>query len=292
LLEIEAIDIMQKKKRYKRTFYAPKAILEGYDALEQYVRAHPDVGAEFGEKEPALSVWLGNLTVNKDDVSLNHDSEEEFFTDYRRNPDSASYTKHIGSCCFSIHFHNNGTDVEVECSSRQAIEAVFNRIEDHAVSSKLPEPPEPPEPEPPESVIPKPKIFIGHGRCPLWRELKDHLADKHKYEVIAYEVGSRAGHTIRDILEDMLNRSSIAFLVLTGEDRDDSDNFHARENVIHETGLFQGRLGFSRSIVILEEGTAEFSNIHGIDQLRFLPGNIKEVFGDVIAVIKREFSDF
>lgn len=90
----------------------------------------------------------------------------------------------------------------------------------------------------------------------------------------------------------MLIKSSIAFLVLTGEDLDDSGNLHARENVIHETGLFQGRLGFSRSIVILEKGTVEFSNIHGIDQLRFSPGNIKEVFGDVIAVIKREFGNF
>jgi predicted nucleotide-binding protein len=89
----------------------------------------------------------------------------------------------------------------------------------------------------------------------------------------------------------MLKRSSLAFLVLTGEDKDESGSLHARENVIHETGLFQGRLGFSRAIVLLEEGTAEFSNIHGIDQLRFSKGNIKEVFGDVIAIIKREFDD-
>ena len=90
----------------------------------------------------------------------------------------------------------------------------------------------------------------------------------------------------------MLNRSSIAFLVLTGEDLDDLGDLHARENVIHETGLFQGRLGFSRSIVLLEKGTVEFSNIHGIDQIRFSSGNIKETFGDVIAVIKREFTNF
>ena len=38
----------------------------------------------------------------------------------------------------------------------------------------------------------------------------------------------------------------------------------ARENVIHETGLFQGRLGFSCLIVILEESTVEFSNIQDL----------------------------
>jgi predicted nucleotide-binding protein len=87
----------------------------------------------------------------------------------------------------------------------------------------------------------------------------------------------------------MLSKTSIAFLVLTGEDRDADGEWHARENVIHETGLFQGRLGFSRAIVLLEKGTVEFSNIHGIDQVRFSKDNIKEVFGDVLAVIRREF---
>ena len=280
---------MKKQKRYRRNFFSSSVIKESFNALEQFLRLHPEIGAEFGEEKPALRIRFGNLTVDKDDVSCNHDSEEEFFSDYHKTPDSASYTKYIGSCCLRVHFHNNLTDVEVECPSRQAIEAVFNRFDDHELSSKLPEPP---KSEPFDPIILKPKIFIGHGRSPLWRELKDHLTDKHKYEVIAYEVGSRAGHTIRDILEDMLIKSSIAFLVLTGEDRDDSGNLHARENVIHETGLFQGRLGFSRSIAILEKGTVEFSNIHGVDQLRFSPGNIKEVFGDVIAVIKREFGDF
>ena len=61
-------------------------------------------------------------------------------------------------------------------------------------------------------------IFIGHGHSKAWRELKDHLADMHGYKVEAFEVGARAGHQVRDILEDLLESSSIAFLVLTGEE--------------------------------------------------------------------------
>jgi predicted nucleotide-binding protein len=63
----------------------------------------------------------------------------------------------------------------------------------------------------------------------------------------------------------------------------------ARQNVVHETGLFQGRLGLSLAIVLLEDGTEEFSNIAGVQQMRFAKGNIKEAFGDVLAVLKREF---
>ena len=62
----------------------------------------------------------------------------------------------------------------------------------------------------------------------------------------------------------MLDRALFAFLVMTGEDQHGDGTTHARENVIHEAGLFQGRLGFEKAIILLEEGCAEFSNIHGL----------------------------
>jgi predicted nucleotide-binding protein len=86
----------------------------------------------------------------------------------------------------------------------------------------------------------------------------------------------------------MLDESSLALLVMTGEDETANGKMLARQNVVHEAGLFQGRLGFSRAIVLLEEGTEEFSNIAGIQQIRFPKDHIKETFGDVLAVIKRE----
>jgi len=67
--------------------------------------------------------------------------------------------------------------------------------------------------------------------------------------------------------------------------------FHARENVIHELGLFQGRLGFTRAIVLLEEGCQEFSNILGVNQICFTKGRIRETFGDILATIRREFKN-
>lgn len=87
----------------------------------------------------------------------------------------------------------------------------------------------------------------------------------------------------------MLSKSSFALLVMTGEDRDENGNLRARQNVIHELGLFQGKLGFSRAIILLEEDTEEFSNIHGIHQLRYGKHNIKETFGEILATLKREF---
>jgi predicted nucleotide-binding protein len=181
---------------------------------------------------------------------------------------------------------SSATVVEVELVDRALMDRTLDsllRSKDHSIDTTISD-------EPAKEVDEgerKPMIFIGHGRSAKWLSLKSHLTDQHGYQVVAYETGARAGHHIRDILDDMATMSSIAFMVMTGEDELTSGSYQARPNVIHETGLFQGRLGFSRAIVLLEDGCAEFSNLAGIQQLRFK--DIRETFGDVLATIKREF---
>ena len=86
----------------------------------------------------------------------------------------------------------------------------------------------------------------------------------------------------------MMETSAFAFLLMTGEDETADGLLHARENVIHEIGLFQSRLGLDRAIVLLEEGCTEFSNIVGIGQIRFPKGNISAKFDDIRQVLERE----
>ncbi|MBW2342790.1 MAG: hypothetical protein JRF53_02030 [Deltaproteobacteria bacterium] len=54
--------------------------------------------------------------------------------------------------------------------------------------------------------------------------------------------------------------------------------------------MFQGRLGFRKAVILLEKGTEEFSNIEGLQQIRFSKGAILETYGEVLATIKREFA--
>jgi predicted nucleotide-binding protein len=89
-------------------------------------------------------------------------------------------------------------------------------------------------------------------------------------------------------LSEMLDAAAIAFVVLTAEDEQLDGRMNARMNVIHEVGLFQGRLGFTRAIVLLEDGCEEFSNIHGLGQIRFPPGNISASFEQIRRVLERE----
>ena len=86
----------------------------------------------------------------------------------------------------------------------------------------------------------------------------------------------------------MLDGATIAFLVMTAEDAQADGKVRARENVVHEVGLFQGRLGFKRDIILLEDGCEEFSNIHGLGQILFPKENIGAKFEEVRAVLERE----
>jgi len=131
-------------------------------------------------------------------------------------------------------------------------------------------------------------IFIGHGRSLQWKELKDFIQDKLGLPWDEFNRIPVAGITNIARLSQMLNDAAIAFLILTAEDEQADGKIQARMNVIHEAGLFQGKLGFTRAIILLEEGCEEFSNIQGLGQIRFPKGNIKAAFQDVRDVLERE----
>jgi predicted nucleotide-binding protein len=132
------------------------------------------------------------------------------------------------------------------------------------------------------------RIFIGHGRSSVWRDLKDFLTDRLHLNHEEFNRITPAGIHTTERLQEMLSRSSFAFLVLTAEDQDAEGMLHARQNVIHEVGLFQGKLGFRKAIVLLEDGCEEFSNIHGLGQIRFPSNNISAKFEEIRQVLERE----
>ena len=131
-------------------------------------------------------------------------------------------------------------------------------------------------------------VFLGHGRSMAWRDLKDFLQDRLSLPWDEFNRVPVAGVTNITRLSEMLNDAAIAFLVMTADDEMTDGDTQARMNVIHEAGLFQGRLGFSKAIVLLEEGCAEFSNIQGLGQIRFPKGNISAVFEEIRRVLERE----
>lgn len=266
---------MEITHAYPDTKFSFAVIRAGFELFRSL--ANPKDGEKYSEN---ATVQVGYRRIRYDDLAeagreygARDLLEARFLAHDYRSPHSSMNV---------LVSHQNGrvqTAVSAEGLDRAALERIHQHFADAA----------------PQAVVKstakatRPTVFIGHGRSQAWRDLKDHLADQHGYKIEAYETGARAGHTIRDILASMAKTSTFALLVMTGEDEQADGSLHARQNVIHEVGLFQGSLGFDRAIVLLENGTEEFSNLYGIQQIRFDQGRIRETFGDVLATLRREF---
>ena len=131
-------------------------------------------------------------------------------------------------------------------------------------------------------------IFIGHGRSQLWARLKIYIENELGINTIEFESESRVGDSIIPILEKILGQATFALLVLTAEDETEDGSMRARQNVIHEAGLFQGRLGFKKAVILKQEGIEDFSNIAGLQYIGFNGDQIEQTFYELQRVLKRE----
>jgi predicted nucleotide-binding protein len=131
-------------------------------------------------------------------------------------------------------------------------------------------------------------IFIGHGHSALWRELKDFIADTLTLPWDEFNRYASAGYFTHERITEMLNRAGFAFLVYTGEDELADGSIRTRENIVYETGLFQGRLEFRRAVVLREYGCSVLSNLDGLTRIDFPKDNIRAAFEDVRGVLRRE----
>lgn len=236
-------------------------------------------------KGKKLSPYPGHRAIKVPGESWTFDSDPLFFQAYRSNECSAgTYSVYVDEWRLTVRFEQDRTFIDVRAPDASAIAAVFEIFDQAAEKHNIPRPTQEP--------AARPKIFIGHGgKSKEWMALQNHLREHHHYEVEAFESGARSGHTIRDILEAVSAKASFAILIFTGEDETASGTLRARQNVVHETGLFQGKLGFNRAIVLHEAGVELFSNLDGIQWIGFSKDNIREAYGDVLAVLRREFGD-
>lgn len=146
-----------------------------------------------------------------------------------------------------------------------------------------------------EFIKPKPqlkstglgKIFLGHGRSRLWARLQIFIKDDLNLQTLTFEEESRTSESIVNILGEFLDNSSLAILVMTAEDETSEGTTRARQNVIHEAGLFQGRLGFDKVIILKQDGVEEFSNIAGLQYIPFSGDNIEQCFYELQRKFKK-----
>jgi predicted nucleotide-binding protein len=210
------------------------------------------------------------LRIEKGNEAASYDTLEQFFMEYLSADDySLTVWTNNPACRFSLRGSHRKSIVTVEFPDDHDIKKILSIFEREK-----------------EKISPR-DIFISHGHDEQWIKLRDTLHHQFKYQVTFYENDTHAGRSIQDVLETMLKDTDIALIVFTGEVADKSGIVHARDNVIHELGFCQGRLGFENVILLLEEGVYEPSNVHGINQIRFPKGRLVEKHADIVANIKR-----
>jgi predicted nucleotide-binding protein len=132
------------------------------------------------------------------------------------------------------------------------------------------------------------KVFIGHGRSAEWLKLRIFLSQTLGLLCDEFNLEPTAGMQTASRIESMLTSARMAFLVMTAEDRQDDGTLRARENVVHEIGLFQAALGAKRAIVLLEHGCTRFSNLDGLTTINFPSQDIMARSEEIRGVLTRE----
>lgn len=131
-------------------------------------------------------------------------------------------------------------------------------------------------------------VFIGHGGSKVWLELQFYLEKRLALPCSEFNTESVAGVPTSHRLDQMLDAARFAFLIMTAEDKHADGTMHARPNVIHEIGLFQGRLGARRAIILREDGCSGFSNASGLTDISFPPNHLEMAFDKIRHVLERE----
>ena len=256
----------RRSSTYQRVRFSAAVLREAYRVFV----------AQVSSEGPVPLFCSQEVTVGDDKWERRYEDVEGFFEDYRKG-DSArfrvtSLSDRREEMDISVDDSSLSTSITVAAPYISQIDAVFEVFDRHA----------------PASVAIPWTVFIGHGGSHAWRDLDDHIKALHGCETKSYEIGSRAGHGIRDLLQYRRPyENTCAFLVMTGEDIGQSHGADLRLNLVHEAGIFECRIGFGNTTLLLDQGVQGLSHMHGIAQLRFPAGNIAEAFGEVSAALMR-----
>lgn len=127
-------------------------------------------------------------------------------------------------------------------------------------------------------------VFISHGRATDWREVQAYIEKDVRLETRELAQEPNGGDTVGAKLDRVAAVCDSAVIVMTGDDLDSEGLARARENVMHEIGYFQGRLGAKRVCLLHEEGVSIPSNLAGIVYVPFPKGHIAAA----LATVRRE----
>jgi len=134
--------------------------------------------------------------------------------------------------------------------------------------------------------VKKKSIFISHGRSKEWYKVQVYLEKDLHLSTIELAQQPNLGRSVLQKLNEESNMCSVAIIIMTGDDDFNGSEIRARENVLHEIGFFQGRLGLDKIALLHEEGVNIPSNIHGLVYIPFPKDTVEATFAALTRELK------
>lgn len=120
----------EKTKKYNRVIFTPEVIKEAFNTLEEII-----------PKGKRQLTFVRRKIVLSPQEEWEHDTDEEFFADYIKGFESASFSKSYESAKIEFWIYMNNTSVTVSIPSRAEVESVFNVLESNVDKCRLPKEP-------------------------------------------------------------------------------------------------------------------------------------------------------
>lgn len=180
---------------------------------------------------------------------------------------------------FSNNFYNTiGAKIDL-------LQSIKGKINSFAVAFS---PGEEEKPVPFYDVKKENTVFISHGKDKLCKRLKEFLEGELKIKTVSYDFKSIKSESIPQSFEKLLSAATFAILILADEDDSKDEKFRILQNIIYETGLMQGKLGFDKVIILRQEGMEETNILTGVKYIKFSGDIIEQTFYELNRVLKSE----
>lgn len=132
----------------------------------------------------------------------------------------------------------------------------------------------------------KESIFISHGRSNEWYKIQAYVEKDLHLSTIELAQQPNLGRTVLQKLNEESSKCKIAIILMTADDLFESGEMRTRENVLHEIGFFQGKLGLDKIVLLHEEGVNIPSNIHGLVYIPFPKDTAEAALGALTRELK------
>jgi sugar/nucleoside kinase (ribokinase family) len=133
------------------------------------------------------------------------------------------------------------------------------------------------------------RVLLAHGESEDWEEVYRFLTQSCNLDVLDFdgEIGRTNSETLVTALSNSVEECGFAVCILA-ERTVDNATVRASQSVVQQAGIFQGRYGFGRVALLVQEGCEVLSNVAGIIRLDYRAGAVDRTFIELEQMFVRE----